>query len=62
MISGKRTGEMKDALMTTVSLDPQSPPQFGDTLVNSFPLSLFIHEKIFFMMWEDCTETNLSLH
>lgn len=45
MISGKRTGEMKDALMTTVSLDPQSPPQFGDTLVNSFPLSLFIHEK-----------------
>lgn len=53
---------MKDALMTTVSLDPQSPPQFGDTLVNSFPLSLFIHEKKIFMMWEDCTETNLSLH
>lgn len=52
MISGKRTGEMKDALMTTVSLDPQSPPQFGDTedlrRIRIHFLCLYSSMKIYF--------------
>lgn len=43
---------MKDALMTTVSLDPQSPPQFGDTedlqRIRIHFLCLYSSMKIYF--------------